>query len=60
MGVVAEGVETSAQRRFLADEACGEMQGYLFGKPRPIGDYAEMLCCPDESEERLHGARARA
>ncbi len=43
MGVVAEGVETEAQRAFLAEEACGEMQGYLFGKPRPITDYATEL-----------------
>ncbi|MCJ2059087.1 EAL domain-containing protein, partial [Methylobacterium sp. J-048] len=50
MGVVAEGVETAAQRRFLADEACGEMQGYLFGKPRPIGDYAGMLSLPESAE----------
>ncbi len=40
MGVVAEGVETHAQMTFLTEEACGEMQGYLFGKPRPIADYA--------------------
>lgn len=43
MGVVAEGVETAAQRKFLTEEACGEMQGYLFGKPRPIEDYAAAL-----------------
>lgn len=60
MGVVAEGVETAAQRRFLADEACGEMQGYLFGKPQPISDYAEMLCFPDHPEQIACIARARA
>ena len=49
MSVVAEGVETPAQRRFLADEACGEMQGYLFGKPAPIGDFADMLGVADRS-----------
>ncbi|TXN15851.1 EAL domain-containing protein [Methylobacterium sp. WL122] len=43
MGIVAEGVETHMQLRFLAEEACGEMQGYLFGKPRPIEDYAEAI-----------------
>ncbi len=53
MGVVAEGVETPAQRRFLADEACGEMQGYLFGKPRPIGDYADRLSHPDQTDAAL-------
>ncbi|MCJ2115915.1 EAL domain-containing protein [Methylobacterium sp. J-001] len=60
MGVVAEGVETAAQRRFLADEACGEMQGYLFGKPQPISDYAEMLCFPHHPEQIACIARARA
>jgi diguanylate cyclase (GGDEF)-like protein len=43
MGVVAEGVETHAQMKFLTEEACGEMQGYLFGKPRPIEEYAAAL-----------------
>src|SRR5690606_17625816 len=31
--VVAEGVETAAQQRFLLRRGCHEMQGYLFGKP---------------------------
>lgn len=33
--VVAEGVETEAQRVFLASHACHLLQGYLFGKPEP-------------------------
>ncbi|TXM74214.1 EAL domain-containing protein [Methylobacterium sp. WL12] len=47
MGIVAEGVETQMQMRFLAEEACGEMQGYLFGKPRPIEEYADAIQQPD-------------
>jgi EAL domain-containing protein (putative c-di-GMP-specific phosphodiesterase class I) len=37
--VIAEGVETEAQRDFLAGEGCDEMQGYLRGKPMPIDEY---------------------
>jgi EAL domain-containing protein (putative c-di-GMP-specific phosphodiesterase class I) len=33
--VVAEGVETEAQRNFLSNQACNLLQGYLFGKPEP-------------------------
>jgi EAL domain-containing protein (putative c-di-GMP-specific phosphodiesterase class I) len=32
MGVVAEGVETAAQRAFLVERQCTLMQGYLFSK----------------------------
>ena len=33
--VVAEGVETEAQREFLVGQGCDILQGYLFGKPEP-------------------------
>jgi len=41
--VVAEGVETEAQRAFLAREACEEMQGYLIGRPEPIERYLDLI-----------------
>jgi EAL domain-containing protein (putative c-di-GMP-specific phosphodiesterase class I) len=41
--VVAEGVETKAQLEFLSKEACSEVQGYLFGRPLPIADYAGLV-----------------
>jgi diguanylate cyclase (GGDEF)-like protein/PAS domain S-box-containing protein len=43
LGLVAEGVETEEQLRFLRHVGCGEMQGYLFSKPAPPEDYARML-----------------
>jgi diguanylate cyclase (GGDEF)-like protein/PAS domain S-box-containing protein len=41
--VVAEGVETKEQLKFLADESCNEIQGYFVGRPKPIADYAELV-----------------
>jgi predicted signal transduction protein with EAL and GGDEF domain len=43
IGVVAEGVETEGQVKFLVDEACDEAQGYLYGKPRPIEDFPGLV-----------------
>jgi diguanylate cyclase (GGDEF)-like protein/PAS domain S-box-containing protein len=43
LSVVAEGVETEAQRRFLAEQACDEMQGFLFSRPLPAAQCAELL-----------------
>ncbi|MFZ2855358.1 MAG: EAL domain-containing protein [Rhodocyclaceae bacterium] len=40
MNVIAEGVETEAQRVFLAGLGCHAWQGYLFGRPGPV----EALC----------------
>lgn len=37
--VVAEGVETEAQRDFLVAQGCDLLQGYLFGRPIDIGEY---------------------
>jgi diguanylate cyclase (GGDEF)-like protein len=41
--VVAEGVETSAQRAFLVSEHCDEVQGYLFGKPVTAPEFTAMM-----------------
>lgn len=38
--VIAEGVETQAQRDFLSDHGCHLYQGYLFSPPLPPGDFA--------------------
>jgi len=36
LAIIAEGVETQAQRQFLAGEGCIAYQGYLFSHPVPI------------------------
>ena len=41
--VIAEGVETQLQLEMLRDLDCGEVQGYLIGKPLPIAKYAPIV-----------------
>ena len=45
--VVAEGVETEEQLRFLEVNSCNYYQGYLFSKPKPYAEletvFTEML-----------------
>ncbi len=43
MSIVAEGVETEHQLVFLADQGCDDVQGYLIGKPLPIGQYGGLV-----------------
>ena len=39
MNVLAEGVETESQRRFLLSYGCTSYQGFLFGRPVPISQF---------------------
>lgn len=39
LDVIAEGVETSAQKAFLASHGCLLYQGYLLGRPLPLADF---------------------
>jgi diguanylate cyclase (GGDEF)-like protein/PAS domain S-box-containing protein len=41
--VIAEGVETQAQRDFLFENGCNAYQGYLFGRPLPIEEWQDIL-----------------
>ena len=39
LGVIAEGVETAAQRDFLANSGCHAYQGYFFSRPLPLEEF---------------------
>jgi diguanylate cyclase (GGDEF)-like protein/PAS domain S-box-containing protein len=41
--VIAEGVETEGQLRFLAEHHCDEIQGFIFSPARPSGECADMM-----------------
>lgn len=41
--VIAEGVETEAQRDFLEQHGCSACQGFLFSKPVPIEEFEELV-----------------
>jgi diguanylate cyclase (GGDEF)-like protein/PAS domain S-box-containing protein len=56
MPVVAEGVETEEQLKFLAAESCNEIQGYYVGRPKPIADYAELVGRKPTPRPRLAAA----
>ena len=49
--VVAEGVETPEQSRFLADNGCDVMQGFLYARPIPLDEWMARTCA-QASEHR--------
>ena len=42
MSVIAEGVETTQQARFLQNSGCSDMQGFYFYKPMPVADFEKI------------------
>lgn len=43
LSVIAEGVETEAQRVYLMEHGCDQFQGYLFGRPQPAEEMGKLL-----------------
>jgi diguanylate cyclase (GGDEF)-like protein len=46
IAVVAEGVETEAQREFLCGIGCDVLQGFLISRPQPAADFAGFVRGP--------------
>ncbi len=46
LGVIAEGVETEAQRDFLASSGCHAYQGYFFSHPLPLEGFEDFARRP--------------
>ena len=53
MSVAAEGVETNGQFELLRQLGCGEIQGYLVGRPKPLDRFEQYLRDNSTSVQRL-------
>jgi diguanylate cyclase (GGDEF)-like protein len=56
LDVVAEGVETAAQMRYLREQGCDQMQGYYFSRPVPPAELARLLVTGAGLEAELGGS----
>jgi diguanylate cyclase (GGDEF)-like protein len=47
LGIVAEGIETQAQKDFLITLDCSRAQGFYYNRPMPVKDFVEL--CSDKN-----------
>jgi len=52
--VVAEGVESEAQKTFLAANRCDQSQGYYHSKPLPFEEFTKLLSSTDATSRRSY------
>ena len=57
--IVAEGVETKAQERFLREHGCNEIQGYLFTMPLPGQEFVAFAREHNISLLKINAAKGR-
>ncbi|WP_319534149.1 EAL domain-containing protein [uncultured Vibrio sp.] len=50
--VVVEGVESTNQEKFLIEEGCDIVQGFLYGKPMPCNEFEQGLLSQHPFDER--------
>ena len=58
LSVIAEGVETLAQRDFLEHIGCHAYQGYYFGRPVPLPDFVQWVQASQPSPGETDAAEA--
>jgi EAL domain-containing protein (putative c-di-GMP-specific phosphodiesterase class I) len=51
LAVIAEGVETQAQRDFLAGQGCHAYQGYLCSRPLPLDQFEAFVARHERGQE---------
>jgi len=53
INVIAEGIEQGRQLKYLFDNGCDSVQGYLFSKPLPAKQFEKYLLDMQPKEKAL-------
>jgi EAL domain-containing protein (putative c-di-GMP-specific phosphodiesterase class I) len=51
--VIAEGVELEEQLAYLRDHDCDQIQGFLFSKPLPAGEFEALVIARPDSRQKV-------